>query len=92
VVAVHAGTVVSAGWAGAYGNRIVIRHSGGVETWYCHMSAFTAGTGQQVGTGHQIGRVGSTGNTTGPHLHLEVRRGGTPVDPAAFLANHGAAP
>jgi len=92
VVAVHTGAVVSAGWAGAYGNRIVVRHAGGIETWYCHLSAFAASAGQQVGTGHQIGRVGSTGNTTGPHLHLEVRRGGSPVDPAAFLADHGAAP
>jgi murein DD-endopeptidase MepM/ murein hydrolase activator NlpD len=92
VMAVNSGTVVSASSAGAYGNRIVIRHDDGTETWYCHLSAFTAAAGQQVGAGEQIGKVGSTGNSTGPHLHLEVRVGGNPVDPQTFLAKRGAAP
>jgi murein DD-endopeptidase MepM/ murein hydrolase activator NlpD len=92
VMAANSGTVGSAGSAGAYGNRIVIKHDDGTETWYCHLSSFSAQAGQQVGAGEVIGKVGSTGNTTGPHLHLEVRVGGNPVDPRSFLAKRGVAP
>jgi murein DD-endopeptidase MepM/ murein hydrolase activator NlpD len=92
VVAVHAGIVHSVGWAGPYGRRIVVQHSDGTETWYCHPSATSAAPGEAVGTGETIGLVGSTGNSTGPHLHLEVRPSGSPVDPRSFLATRGATP
>lgn len=90
VKSVGAGVVVSTERAGAYGNRVIIRHADGTETWYCHLSAFGTSPGQSVKPGELIGLVGSTGNTTGPHLHLEVRPGGTdPIDPMPWLRAHG---
>jgi murein DD-endopeptidase MepM/ murein hydrolase activator NlpD len=89
VRAVTAGRVTSAEWAGAYGWQVVIRHADGSESWYCHLSAMSASAGDAVQAGEVIGRVGSTGNTTGPHLHLEVRVGGNPIDPAPWLRARG---
>jgi murein DD-endopeptidase MepM/ murein hydrolase activator NlpD len=84
------GVVVSAGRAGAYGNRLVIRHANGTETWYCHLSAFVASPGDKVHAGQLIAKVGDTGNTTGPHLHFEVRpHKGHPIDPMPWLRAHG---
>jgi len=88
VRAVKAGVVVSAGWDGAYGWKLVLRHEDGTQTWYCHLSSISVRSAR-VAAGERIGRVGSTGNTTGPHLHLEVRRGDTPVDPAGWLRDNG---
>jgi murein DD-endopeptidase MepM/ murein hydrolase activator NlpD len=88
VRAVAAGTVVSAGWAGAYGYRTIIRHADGTRTWYAHQSRLLVRHGK-VKAGQIIGRVGSTGNSTGPHMHLEVRRHGQPVDPATWLRARG---
>ena len=89
VVAIGNGTVTSAGWAGAFGYRVVETLPDGTEVWYCHLSAIGVGSGE-VTAGQPIGRVGATGNVTAPHLHLEVRPGGAePVDPAAWLAEHG---
>jgi murein DD-endopeptidase MepM/ murein hydrolase activator NlpD len=89
VMAVGAGKIVEAGYAGAYGNRIIIRHENGTETWYCHLSRFAKRSGS-VGAGEVIGNVGSTGNATGAHLHLEVRPdGGDPVNPRTWLRSHG---
>ncbi|MFJ8746874.1 peptidoglycan DD-metalloendopeptidase family protein [Embleya sp. NPDC127516] len=85
VRAVGGGEIVEAAWAGAYGNRIVLRHGDGTLTWYCHLSSFVRPQGS-VATGEIIAKVGSTGNVTGPHLHLEVRPGGgAPIDPYAWL-------
>ncbi|MEU9121193.1 M23 family metallopeptidase [Streptomyces sp. NPDC048506] len=97
VKAVHKGTVVKAGpWGGgdgpAYGNAIVIRHDNGMYTQYAHLSAIQVHVGQWVGTGQQIGLSGSTGNSTGPHLHFEVRTGpnyGSGIEPTGFLRAHG---
>ncbi|MEU6342905.1 transglycosylase family protein [Streptomyces sp. NPDC046977] len=92
VKAVAAGTVVEAGWGGAYGYQVVIRHDDGMYTQYGHLSSLTVRAGQSVSAGRQVGRSGSTGNTTGPHLHFEVRTGegyGTDVDPMAYLRRHG---
>ncbi|TBR22033.1 M23 family metallopeptidase [bacterium] len=81
VMAAGEGKVVSAGWKGGYGNAIVIQHASGTETLYGHLSSYGVRAGQTVTAGRVIGRVGSTGQSTGPHLHYEVRRGGRPVDP-----------
>jgi murein DD-endopeptidase MepM/ murein hydrolase activator NlpD len=83
--ACRAGTVVTAGWNGGYGNSVVIDHGSGMATLYAHQSSISVGTGDQVGAGQVIGRVGSTGASTGPHLHFEVRINGNPVDPAPYL-------
>ncbi|WP_418957891.1 M23 family metallopeptidase [Streptomyces tritici] len=90
VKAVHGGTIKSAGWSGSYGYRIVLELEDGTEVWYAHLSSMTVSAGQSVGTGDTIGRVGATGNVTGPHLHLEVHTAsGAGIDPAAWLREHG---
>ncbi|MEU3046837.1 MULTISPECIES: M23 family metallopeptidase [unclassified Streptomyces] len=90
VKAVHGGTVTSAGWSGSYGYRIVLELEDGTEVWYAHLSSMTASAGQKVATGETIGRVGATGNVTGPHLHLEVHSpGGSGLDPLAWLRGKG---
>ncbi|MFD7973182.1 M23 family metallopeptidase [Streptomyces clavifer] len=86
------GTVVSAGWSGSYGNEVVIQHSDGMYSQYAHLSSLDVSAGQTVTGGQQIGLSGSTGNSTGPHLHFEVRTGpsyGSDVDPVAYLRSHG---
>jgi len=88
VRAVAAGTVIKSGWAGAYGNQLRIRHADGTESWYNHMSRYAVKTGS-VKAGQVIGYVGSTGNTTGPHLHLEIRKAGSPVNPMTWLRAKG---
>lgn len=92
VKAVGAGEVVSAGWGGAYGNQVVIRHPDGKYSQYAHLSNMTVRSGQSVSGGQQIGYSGSTGNAFGPHLHFEIRTGpgyGSDVDPLAYLRAHG---
>lgn len=83
--AAQAGTVILAGVKGGYGNTIMIDHGGGVVTLYAHQSRFGTSVGSRVAAGEVIGYVGSTGQSTGPHLHFEVRINGTPVDPAPYL-------
>lgn len=80
------GVVVTAGWQGGYGQMVEIRHASGISTRYGHLSAVLVAKGQTVADGVLIGRVGSTGRSTGPHLHYETRRQGQPVDPARYLA------
>ncbi|MGW0992528.1 M23 family metallopeptidase [Streptomyces sp. NPDC002520] len=94
IKAVHGGTITEAGWAGAYGYRTVLTLDDGTELWFCHQSSITVSAGQKVTTGEVIGRVGATGNVTGPHLHLEVHPGGqsTGIDPAAWLRGKGLTP
>jgi murein DD-endopeptidase MepM/ murein hydrolase activator NlpD len=79
------GKVTNAGWAGGYGNMVEIEHTEGVSTRYGHLSAVLVSDGQMVAAGTPIGRVGSTGRSTGPHLHYETRIDGEPVDPMRFL-------
>ncbi len=81
VLASAAGRVIQSGWAGGYGNVIRIDHGKGLVTRYAHLSRLIAKTGQQVGQGDRVGLVGSTGLSTGPHLHYEVWQNGKPVDP-----------
>ncbi|MFE6933209.1 LysM peptidoglycan-binding domain-containing M23 family metallopeptidase [Streptomyces sp. NPDC057699] len=86
------GTVVSAGWSGSYGNEVVIQHEDGMYSQYAHLSSLEVSAGQTVTGGQQIGLSGTTGNSTGPHLHFEVRTGpsyGSDVDPIAYLRSHG---
>nr|WP_157091578.1 M23 family metallopeptidase [Methylobacterium nodulans] len=83
--AAAAGTVVSADYAGGYGNMVEIDHGHGIATRYAHLSAFAVSPGQTVEAGQIIGRVGSTGRSTAPHLHYETRIDGEPVDPQRFL-------
>jgi len=80
------GVVIAAGSNGGYGLTVDIRHEGGIVTRYAHLSALLVQEGQRVKAGAPIARVGSTGRSTGPHLHYETRRNGEPVNPAVFLA------
>ncbi|MFF3612119.1 peptidoglycan DD-metalloendopeptidase family protein [Streptomyces sp. NPDC002580] len=89
---IAAGTVVSAGWGGAYGNQVVIQHADGKYSQYAHLSSLSVSAGQTVTEGQQIGLSGATGNVTGPHLHFEIRTTpdyGSDVDPVAYLRSHG---
>ena len=82
VFASDSGVVVFAGWAnGGYGNMVMIDHGNGYQTLYAHLSSVSSGCGQSVGTGTYIGAIGSTGNSTGPHLHFEVRYMGGFISP-----------
>ncbi|MEH2277235.1 MAG: peptidoglycan DD-metalloendopeptidase family protein [Nostoc sp.] len=83
--AADSGRVIFAGWYGGYGRAVIIDHGNGMTTLYGHTSELYVSEGQAVERGQAIGAVGSTGFSTGPHLHFEVRRNGTPVDPANFL-------
>lgn len=90
---VGAGQVVSAGYDGRYGYKTVVRLADGTELWYCHQSSVKVQVGERVRVGQVIGAVGSTGNVTGPHLHLEVHpRAAGPVDPFAWLRGRGLHP
>jgi hypothetical protein len=79
------GTVVQAGVNSGYGNLVEVDHGGGLVTRYGHLSQILVNVGDKVKAGDVIGRVGSTGRSTGPHLHYEVRRDGSPIDPSRFL-------
>ena len=90
IYSVTSGTVTQTGYDGAYGNKTVITLEDGTELWYCHQTSISVSSGESVSPGQQIGTVGSTGNTTGPHLHLEVHPGaGDAVDPVSALSVHG---
>lgn len=93
IVSVAAGTVTFAGYDGSYGNKVIVRLKDGTEIWYCHQNRIIASVGDRVAAGSSIGEVGSTGNVTGPHLHLEVRPAGLgPVDPEVAFPQHGVTP
>lgn len=81
VFAANAGTVEFTGWLGGYGNLIIVNHGGGLTTYYAHLDKFYVSPGQKVAKGAAIGKMGSTGRSTGPHVHFEVRRYGKPVNP-----------
>ncbi len=83
--AAASGTVIHAGWLGGYGNLVVVDHGDGLATAYAHASAILVGVGQQVSQGETLSLVGSTGNSSGPHLHFEVRVNGVAVDPLLYL-------
>jgi murein DD-endopeptidase MepM/ murein hydrolase activator NlpD len=79
------GEVKFAGTKGGFGNCIILKHANGFETLYGHLSKILVSVGQQVEIGQQIGNIGSTGRSTGPHLHYEVHRNGKQVNPQLFL-------
>jgi murein DD-endopeptidase MepM/ murein hydrolase activator NlpD len=93
IMAVAGGTITEVGYSGAYGNRTIETLPDGTQLWYCHQNEFATAVGDSVNPGQVIGYVGSTGNVTGPHLHLEVHPGGgDPVDPYPALVAHGLYP
>lgn len=85
IYAAASGTVTSASYSGNAGNMIVINHGNGLQTYYMHCNAMYVSAGQTVGKGQNIGAVGTTGNSSGPHLHFQVMSNGTPVNPRNYL-------
>jgi len=85
IVAANGGKVVFTGWQEGYGNTVIIDHGGRVTTLYAHCSKITTSTGKRVEAGETIAKVGSTGWSTGPHLHFEVRKGNSTVDPLRYV-------
>lgn len=86
ILAADNGTVVQAGWDGAYGNRVVINHNNGLRTTYSHLSSISVSSGQTVKKGQTIGQMGATGRSTGVHLHFEVYKNGSLVDPLNYIS------
>lgn len=85
VHAAASGTVIFAGWISGYGNAVILSHGGGLQTLYGHNQSLNVSEGQQVSQGDTIAYCGSTGNSTGPHCHFEVRKNGEPVSPLSYL-------
>ena len=85
IIAIEDGVVLKAESSGGYGLLVVIDHGGGVSSWYAHARKLLVGTGQEVRQGQAVAEVGSTGNSTGPHLHLEIRVNNVPQNPAEYL-------
>ena len=83
--AADSGTVALMGWVGGYGNYTCIQHTATMSTCYGHQSRFATSNGASVSQGQVIGYSGNTGNSTGPHVHFEVRINGSPVDPMGYL-------
>lgn len=85
VTAAQAGTVVSVAVMGGFGKVVMLDHGGGIHSLYAHLSRQVVSKGQWVDKGQVVGKIGSTGMSTGPHLHFEIRKGGTPINPAGYL-------
>ncbi|MCA1720020.1 MAG: M23 family metallopeptidase [Actinobacteria bacterium] len=89
VKAAAAGVVTTSGWGGGYGKLVRVQHADGTTTAYAHMSRILVAKGQRVAAGELLGKIGSTGFSTGPHLHFEVRVGKRTVNPLPWLHAHG---
>jgi murein DD-endopeptidase MepM/ murein hydrolase activator NlpD len=87
VTAAADGTVEEAGWSNGYGRLVIVDHGNGYETYYAHLSRVDVIEGQSIHQGERVGAVGTSGHSTGPHLHYEVRVGGVPINPYRFLAH-----
>ena len=85
VYPIASGVVTSVGWKGSYGNIVIVDHGDGIESWYAHCNTLNVGVGMKVTPDTCISTVGSTGNSTGPHLHLEIRINGSPINPQNYL-------
>ena len=85
ILAAADGVVVKAGWGNGYGRMVKVRHAFGIETWYAHMTRLRVSEGQRVSQGDRIGDMGTTGRSTGVHLHYEVRHDGKPLNPMNFI-------
>ena len=85
VISAEDGVVVHVGWSGGYGNLVKVQHDNGALTYYGHLSGFNCSVGQRVKRGQLIAYIGSTGYSTGPHLHFEVRFNGQHTDPLNYL-------
>ena len=88
VTAAAVGRVIHSGYTGGYGNMVIVQHTGGFQTVYAHLSRIFAPVGVEVDGGSPVGQIGSSGRSTGPHLHFEVRHGGVPTDPIKAV-RHG---
>ncbi len=86
IAAADGGVVIFAGWRGGLGNAVGVDHGNGFVTWYGHASQLAVSSGERVGRGQVIAYVGTTGRSTGPHLHFSVVRNGVYVDPLAYLS------
>ena len=85
IKAAASGNVTFAGWKGGYGNLVIISHGNGIQTYYAHCSVINVNSGDNVLQGQKIAEVGSTGNSTGSHVHLEIRINGNPVNPELYI-------
>ena len=85
IVASASGTVIYAGWKGSYGNLVIVSHGNGIESYYAHCSVINVTAGDTVSQGQNIANIGSTGNSTGYHVHLEIRLNGTPLNPENYI-------
>lgn len=85
IASAKSGTVISAGWQGGYGNTVVVAHGDGITSLYAHQSSISVSVGEEVNRGDIVGLVGSTGWSTGPHLHFEIRVNGVAVDPMPYM-------
>jgi len=85
IKAAAGGTVIFSGWKGTLGKLIVISHGNGIQTYYAHCSSLLVSSGQAVSAGQLIAKVGSTGRSTGPHLHFEIRVNGTAINPLNYI-------
>ena len=85
IYAARGGTIIFAGWNGGYGNTIIIRHKDGYTSYYAHLNRITTAVGRKVAMGQQIGKMGSTGKSTGSHIHFEIRKYGVAINPSEYI-------